>query len=321
MTVEITIPKRVEDDESSLLHLLSLLPWNPQGLTSPVIADFARVEFLTPGAIAALSAWVRKLTKAGVEIELKNAETSTAYNYLQRIDFFSSCGLALPENFTRHPTKNRFFPLTHICNMEDVKNVSSALARCIAPEAADSDDPDQTGIFDLLEYSISELATNVVQHSRSSGVVCSQYYPASDKVVLGIADPGIGIRQSFRVNGSPHWSDSMTDLEAIEKSLEFTVSSRTHMTLPWGEPINAGVGLTFLKNLVTVAGGEFYLISGTGFYSIHSGNIRTKTSSFGGTLCIMSFQRSKVSNFYQMFSKIKESFKGSRSDGHEDMFQ
>ena len=178
-----------------------------------------------------------------------------------------------------------------------------------------------TGLFDLLMYSISELATNVVQHSRSRGVVCAQYYPSSDKVVVGIADSGIGIRESFRVNGSGHWSDSMTDLEAIEKSLEFTVSSRTHMTHPWGEPINAGVGLTFLKHLVTTAGGEFYLISGTGFYGIHSGIIKTKTSSFEGTLCIMSFQRSHVSNFYEMFSKIKESFKNTTSDGHEGMFQ
>ena len=35
----------------------------------------------------------------------------------------------------------------------------------------------------------------------------------------------------------------------------------------------------------------------------------------------MSFQRSKVSNFFEMFSQIKIDLKNIRGDGHEGMFQ
>jgi len=321
MAKEIVIPKSVGEDESSILDLLSMLPWNHDASAPSVIVDFGRVEFLGQGAIAALSCWVRKLKGLKVAVELRNVTTSSAFTYLQRIDFFSSCGLLMEENFTRHPPRNRFFPLTTIASMEDVENVSSQIASCIAPEAVDSDDPDQTGLFDLLTYSISELATNVVQHSRSRGIVCCQHYPSSDKVVVGLADPGIGIRESFRLNGSPHWSDTMTDLVAIKKSLEYRVSSRTHQTNAWGESINAGVGLTFLKNLVSVSGGDFYIVSGNTLYGENAGKVSTKSTRYDGTLCIMSFQRSKVSNFQEMFNQIKQDLKGAQPDGHEDMFQ
>lgn len=321
MEIEIPLPRRVGDDEQSLNHLLSLLPWNLDGGITRIIFDWERVEFLTPSATVALAAGIRKWRQSGRIVDFRNAETSSAYTYLQRIDFFACCGIESPESFQRHPSRDRFFPVTQISNMDDVQSVSTQLARCISPESADSSDPEETGLLDLVEYSISELATNVVQHSQSSGFVSAQYYENTDRVIVAIADSGIGIRESFRVHGSPHWSESMSDLKAIEKSLEYTVSSRTHLVSAWGESVNAGVGLTFLKMLATTAGGDFYVISGAGCYGIRSGRTLAVESNFGGTLCIMSFQRSKVSNFFEMFSQIKIDLKNIRGDGHEGMFQ
>ena len=139
--------------------------------------------------------------------------------------------------------------------------------------------------------------------------------------MVAIADSGIGIRESFRVHGSPHWSETMTDLEAIENALEYTVSSRTHLVSAWGEPVNAGVGLTFLKMLATTACGDFYVISGTGCFGSRSGRTFAISSNFLGTLCIMSFERSRVSNFSEMFSQIKSNLKSNRGDEHEGRFQ
>lgn len=227
MDIEVSLPRRVGDDESTLPHLLSLLPWNMSDDITRIVFDWARVEFLTPSATVALAAGIRRWKLSGRIVEFRNAETSSAYTYLQRVDFFNCCGIESPESFQRHPLRDRFFPVTPISNMSDVQSVSTQIARCISPETADSSDPDETGLFDLIEYSIAELTTNVVQHSRSSGFVSAQYYENTDRVVVAIADSGIGIRESFRVHGSPHWSESMTDLEAIEKALEYTVSSRT----------------------------------------------------------------------------------------------
>ena len=44
----------------------------------------------------------------------------------------------------------------------------------------------------------------------------------------------------------------MSDTDAIRKAIESQVSSKTHLKSGWGEPVNAGVGLTLLSGLAKV---------------------------------------------------------------------
>ncbi len=134
MDIEVCLPRRVGDDESTLSHLLSLLPWNMSDDITRIVFDWARVEFLTPSATVALAAGIRRWKQSGRIVEIRHADTSSAYSYLQRVDFFNCCGIESSESFQRHPLRDRFFPVTPISNMGDVQSVSTQIARCISPE-------------------------------------------------------------------------------------------------------------------------------------------------------------------------------------------
>jgi len=118
---------------------------------------------------------------------------------------------------------------------------------------------EDTGPYDTIEYSISELANNVVQHSQSDGFVLAQKYPKEGIVRLAISDYGIGIRESFEMNSPPEWKSEWDDLQTIKHSLKTKISSKIHLTSGWGEPVNAGVGLSLLQELARVTNGDFVI--------------------------------------------------------------
>ncbi|MFM9959970.1 MAG: ATP-binding protein [Planctomycetaceae bacterium] len=179
-----------------------------------------------------------------------------------------------------------------------------------------------SGLFDCVEYSLSELALNVSQHSQSHGFVMAQFYEKRDLVCLAIADHGIGIKESFLRMGSQQVSEAMSDLDSIRKALEPRVSSKGHLATAWGDPINAGVGLTLLQALATEVGGKITIVSGAGAYSSGRGEVFPEECRFQGTICAMSFPRSRVTNFGQMLNDAKtRTGLLKSSDGFSELFQ
>ena len=79
----------------------------------------------------------------------------------------------------------------------------------------------------------------------------------------------------------------------------------------WGESINAGVGLTLLKEFCSLAGGCFFMASGNGVcLQLAGDNSLRQTSlqgSFCGTVCALSFTRAKIRNFPELLHKAKQS--------------
>lgn len=100
---------------------------------------------------------------------------------------------------------------------------------------------------------IFELSENVIQHSRTTGgIAVLQMRPADQRVVLAIADNGIGIRESLAHN--PEFSHMKDDLAAIAKAM----GPRTT-----GEPgTGGGMGLFLARCLVRSNGGNFVVRSG-----------------------------------------------------------
>ena len=295
-------------DEGSLERFLLVIS---QPTDERVDVDFLHVRFFIPGALVALLACIHKWVSVQKTVTLVNASKCPAFQYLQRFDFFHQCGIPLDETFTRRDSTGRFVPIKAIGRggRVDVGEVSTEIARCVAPELAESWDPEETGLFDFVEYSISELATNVIQHSGGAGFIAAQVNDQSDTVRIGIADCGIGILESFARNGSPHWYAGMTDFRAICKAMEPQVSCRSHLKTAWGQSINAGVGLTLLKSLATALRGTFCVASYTGFFQ--SVGTRTRGISwtyeppFEGTLCAISFPRTRVTQFATMLDEAK----------------
>lgn len=295
--------------EERLPDLLNLLDASNED--AEVILDFQSVKFWTPGALVSLLAKIHSWRNQKKEIVFRNHEECKASRYLQRINFFSLCGLKIQEDFNRHGTNNRFVELRRIGGEDKarVEDISTDIADCLFPDA-NVDDPDQSGLFDLLQYSVSELASNVFQHARASGFAMAQYTGQTDLIRVAIADAGIGVLRSFEENGSPYWKQELTDADAIALALQPKVSSKAHVSTAWGEPINAGVGLTLLKKCCSITDGHFFMASGNGacFQCADNDSLQQLRlrNNFQGTLCALSFKRQLIRNFMEMLDDAKQ---------------
>lgn len=304
-----TIPLLAYAYEEHLSDLLEALGAGDGG--DEIALDFEPVSFWTPGALVLLLAKTHHWLSRGKKVVFHNCKTCPAFRYLQRINFFSQCGIRLPEDFRRRDAGSRFVELRRIGGegSSNVAELSTDIAYCLFPDA-DVDDPEQSGLFDLLQYSVSELANNTIQHAKASGFATAQYTARTDLIGVAIADSGIGVLQSFADMGSPHWKPELTDAEAIALALQPRISSKSHLTSAWGESINAGVGLTLLKEFCTLTGGHFFMASGTGtcFQRAGHNSLRQSTlqSNYRGTVCTLSFTREKIRNFAELLNKAKQ---------------
>jgi hypothetical protein len=132
----------------------------------------------------------------------------------------------------------------------------------------------------------------------------------TDLIRVAIADYGIGVLRSFAENNSPFWKPDLIEAEAIALALQPRVSSKSHLTTAWGESINAGVGLTLLREFCSLTDGYFFMASTNGVCFQSAGdkslNQASLRSSFHGTLCALSFTRAKIRNFSELLHTAKQ---------------
>lgn len=311
MKKTIYLPKYVFED--GLYELINTL--GEGNSADEIELDFEKIKFWIPAGIVALLTKIKYWEKNGLKVSLVNVEKSNAFRYLQRINLFNFCDVQIGEDFTRHTPNGRFVPITGIGYKENgytskTSEIACKVADCLAPyeskyyDSIDTEDYDgtKTGLYDFLEYSVSELARNVLNHSRSNGFAQSQYMENRDFVRLAISDFGIGIKESFQYT---EYQDLINDdNDAINKALEAEISSAVSKT-SFGYSSNAGMGLTFLKLLTKKLNGSFIVVSGRGFVTLNSNRYIEQNNTFNGTLCALRFKRSKLSSFKNLLEEIK----------------
>jgi len=322
------LPSTVYDD--SLSDFLTGLSFSAHQDEGPIVLDFQDVRFYVPAALASLLATLHGWTRAKRAVTFLNIEACPAFGYLQRMDFFRLSGVELPESFVRHPPTGRFVPLCRVDakTQNGVQEVCTALAHCVFAELAESDDPEIAGPFDMVEYATSELINNVIQHARGPGYVAAQVYPQSGLVRLAVADCGIGIRQSFADYEPPFWDPAMSHLDAVRTALQPKASSKSHLPSAWGAPVNAGVGLSMLKEIAKHADGMFTLLSGTGFYQHnHLERRRLPTElnllePYAGTVCSLQLPQQKLGNLQEILQSSQKGLGLLQPDHRfDDLFQ
>lgn len=276
-----------------------------------VCIDLSRVRFFELIPMTLLLGKLMGWVKAGKTVHVTNPDGCRCGPYMQRMNFFSQCGVKFAEEFTRQAPRGRFleFKAINPGSTAQATNIATSVADVLAPDQVDSTDYDSMGFYDSIEYSVSELVLNVVQHSRGRGYIGAQYYGFRDEVQVAISDTGIGIRESFVSAGSPMVSRMQCDADALKIALENGVSCTAHMPDALkGEGQNAGVGLTFLSELARTTGGSFMLLSG------EAANINDNLSSLGtdsrydGTFTAFSFPRSKLDGFYAAMESVKAKY-------------
>ncbi len=114
-----------------------------------------------------------------------------------------------------------------------------------------------------IQYVISELVRNVIEHSRSAtgAHLCAQYYKNTKRLALGVADCGIGVRSSLAVNYR-----TQSDREAVLLALRPGVTGAPRGQ--FGPDYNAGAGLFFTKCIACASNNHFVLYSGKGFFKL-----------------------------------------------------
>jgi hypothetical protein len=304
MTI-VRLPEQVEGKD--LLRLIRNLGAAGNG-SGGILVDFERVRWIVPAGMVALATAMRGWHDAGRSVTLRNLDECPVRQYLQRLDFFAACGITADEPFRRHDPGNRFVTLQEVSNKArtNVERVSYDVAHCVAGEEEDDVDWEsgEPGAYGFVEFAVSELARNVLQHSRGIGFVAAQHYPTTDLVHFAIADNGIGIRESFR--GSTHAARITSDLDAVLKALEPFVSSKTENLPAWGERVNEGVGLPMLKELCASAGGKLLVISGRGVYTLTGTQTLPEHTGFQGTLCALSVRRADAARYTEHLAEARK---------------
>jgi hypothetical protein len=245
--------------ESNLPKLLADVA-GIDGGNEPVLLDLSRVQYWIPAAIVFMCAVVKRWMDGGREVNFNNPNDCPACGYLKRVDFFDHIGLKLPEHFTRRDSGTSFVEIQQVepgsARLKDP--LARRLAECLAG-STDSNDH----VLRFSEYALGEIIANCQQHSESCGYVTAQYVASRDWARAGIADCGIGIRESFRRAKSPHYHAQMTDSEVLEMAMKPWVSSKRHLRSgPYGEPPNRGVGLKMIQNMLAESLGELFVASG-----------------------------------------------------------
>ena len=179
---------------------------------------------------------------------------ATSAPYLVRMGLFKMLNVPCDMTVTEHAPEGRFIPITRI-------RTSDELAICITdmipllhtkPEQAKT-----------IGYIVSELVRNVLEHAdaEQGALLCAQYYKKTNRICIGIADTGLGIKATI-TRSHP----ATTDMEALRLALWPGITGTTPR--PGGTEENAGAGLFFIKAIADVNRDFFMLYSGSGFYKL-----------------------------------------------------
>jgi hypothetical protein len=182
------------------------------------------------------------------------------------------------------------------------------------------EDPEIEG---AVRYSLVELLRNVVQHAHSSigGVAMAQYYPNTGLVELVVADMGVGIKATLQSN-YPEIDDDFKALKfATQPHVSGTFSPGAYAQMKE----NAGLGLFFIKQIITLSGGGLFLGSGSILESIwgdiegvqRKRFIRAKYDGWPGTFALLQLRRDTIADFDSVLRVCRELAEQARKDPAE----
>lgn len=181
---------------------------------------------------------------------------ATSGHYLTVMELFNFIGIKDPveKEIEKHELTGRVIPLTQI---KDQKETQKFLQELVPPLHL------KPGHTEAVQYIFSELIRNVLEHASSpiGAIVCAQYFKKSNKISIGIADSGMGLRKSLQESHRV-----ANDTKAINLALQPGITGTTAKI--GGTTDNAGMGLFFIKTIAALNGNFFNVISGGTMYKL-----------------------------------------------------
>jgi anti-sigma regulatory factor (Ser/Thr protein kinase) len=201
---------------------------------------------------AAAAAQVRQL--GGVVTVGRASSKNHSLRYLAAMQLFKALGCEPPEKVRSHEPAGRFIPITQIRTSAELSNFIVEMVPLLHATKTE---------VQPIQYVISELVRNVIEHANSTtgAMICAQYYKARRRLALGVADMGVGIRESLSTNYT-----TSDDLSALKLALQPGVTGTTSGI--YGSANNAGAGLFFTKGIACASDNLFTIYSGSGFFKL-----------------------------------------------------
>ena len=219
--------------------------------------DMTHVPFLRIGQIGLLAMygkWAKQQFGSGQMIGL-NLE-SDVVRYLQRIDFFKYFNLNVPERFTRHKS-NQLVEIKEILDgdQNNVNEIASKFREVIVAKSRLD-----TSVISAVDKSFGEIMDNVQTHSRTSipGIAASQYYPSERYIEICVADAGIGIPASLRMNSA---YQDLANQDLLMQAFDMGIGENVYGANQCDEGYGCGYGLAFASKLTQASKGELWAIS------------------------------------------------------------
>jgi anti-sigma regulatory factor (Ser/Thr protein kinase) len=203
---------------------------------------------LHPLALAMIAAVGAAAAENGGGVTITNTTANSSTRYLKRMNLFSEIGVDPKISVTEHEAAGRFIPLRRIRNNNELNDFIKDFVPLLHMEKNDAD---------AVKYVLFELIRNVLEHagSKQGAFVAAQVSIKNRRLLVGVADAGIGIRKSI---GRSH--NAPTHRDAIALALRPGVTGVS--PLFGGDETNGGAGLFFLKSMATLARHHMVVISG-----------------------------------------------------------
>jgi hypothetical protein len=280
-----------------------------------VVLDFSRAAFLAPWAITlfALHAlWLRE--ESGNQVKVWLDPSTQAGRYLAQAGLFELLDLPRPSDIP-DLSEGRMARLTRIQHSQDIPLFAKAVMGLL-----------QIGDEELegaVRYSLIELLRNVVQHAGSSvgGLSMAHFYPTTGLVEVVVADRGVGILSTLK----NRYPELTTDLTAIKFAMLPHVSGTFGQNAYGSMSDNAGLGLFFIKEIASRAGGGFFLGSRSALVDIWGNNDGSLGKRYQeairggwpGTFALVQLRKDSIIEFDSLLSVCRELAAEARKDPTE----
>ena len=233
------------------------------------ILDCSEATDHCPAAIASTGAIIRRWLDRGTRVSIEGAVSHGGYRAFH----------ISPQDMKLHSMP----PLYELSQSGgQVDRVSSELAQALVSEGWTPD-----GAFPFVQYCLGELLTNCRQHAGSSAFAYGDRIKderGEEAIRIAVADCGIGIRESFVSNESPHAHPNCDDQAAIRIALGSQVSSTRRRSSHYNQSANFGLGLSMVRTFARMARGEFCIFSGNARVSEGSDNVLEQACFWPGTV-------------------------------------
>lgn len=237
-----------------------------------VVIDLRGIQGIFPSGVATIGALLDEFRMLGRSFEVIYPESTQLRSYLDKMGFVSVVerGETIPP-----PKTSGRLPLAQFSSGEEL---NSLINTSLSTVASSGEFP--KGLMETLEWTLNELADNVLVHSgdRPKGWIQVVHTLRRNELEFAIVDRGQGILQSL----SQGFPQLRSDQEALELAVQKGITR--------DRKVGQGNGLAGTVRLATASQGFLYIHSGRGAIrqspsqSLHSEPCPNHT----GTICTLS---------------------------------